>query len=158
MYLQYIYGVFECMHNVFECTYDIFVVYFNAFIVCFNVFQSVWMHLLTLWLEFHHHICIVTFLPCTPTYTFVFHSIQWLISQHAIQLHSFCPCPLIHSNFHIIYSYFPRLYITPHSTFHIPCCAEPKLIVKKCLKKYFHFYLFISIVVKLELVLIWKVV
>jgi hypothetical protein len=32
----------------------------------------------------------------------------------------FFPFPLIHSNFHTIYPYFSRLYITPHSTFHIP--------------------------------------
>jgi hypothetical protein len=49
----------------------------------------------------------------------------------------FFPFPLIHSNFHTIYPYFSRLYITPHSTFHIPhsmsslvawSIAEPKLI------------------------------
>jgi hypothetical protein len=33
----------------------------------------------------------------------------------------FLPFPLIHSNFHTIYPYFSRLYITPHSTFYILC-------------------------------------
>jgi hypothetical protein len=44
------------------------------------------------------------------------------VLYHYIQ---FFPCPLIHSNFHTIYPYFSRLYITPHSTFHVVIgCAE----------------------------------
>jgi hypothetical protein len=39
-------------------------------------------------IEFHHLFLIVTFLPCIPTYTFFFHSIQWLPSQHAIPVRS----------------------------------------------------------------------
>jgi hypothetical protein len=98
--------------------------------MCLNVFIDIVI-------EFHHHFLIVTFLPCTPTYTFFFHSIQWLPSQHAILLRSFFPFPLIHSNFHTIYPYVSRLYITPHSTFHIPhsmsslvarSIAEPKFL------------------------------
>jgi hypothetical protein len=37
----------------------------------------------------------------------------------------FFPFPLIRSNFHTMYPYFSRSYITPHSTFHIvTSCVE----------------------------------
>jgi hypothetical protein len=131
-YSIYIYGILECMHSLFECAYSIFVVYFNvsiiyfnAFIVCFNVFQCVWMYFIDIVIEFHHYILIVTFLPCTPTYTFVFHSIQWLPSQHAIPLHFVFSMPIptfIQSilTFHV----YTSPYIS-HSTFHVVTgCAE----------------------------------
>jgi hypothetical protein len=148
---EYIFNVFIIYLNIFECIYSIFLVYLNAFIeyvwyvsMYFNVFESIWMYLLTLYLELHHHILIVTFLPCTPTYTFAF---QWLPSYHAIPLHSFLAFLLICFNFHTIYKkityqsllftsiHHPTFHI-PHSTSHIPhsilslvarSIAEPKL-------------------------------
>jgi hypothetical protein len=125
MYLQYIYGVFECMHSIFECTYNtcmvyfnVPIIYFNAFIVCFNVFQCVWNVFIDIVIEFHHHFLIVTFLPCTPTYTFFFHSIQWLPSQHAIPLRSFFSIPV--DPFQLSYN-LPLLFTSiHHPTFHIP--------------------------------------
>jgi hypothetical protein len=97
--------------------------------MCLNVFIDIVI-------EFHHHFLIVTFLPCTPTYTFFFHSIQWLPSQHAIPLRSFFSIAVDPFQLSYNLSYFSCLYITPHSTFHIPhsmsslvarSIAEPKL-------------------------------
>jgi hypothetical protein len=143
MYLN----VFRVYLNVFECTYSIFmvmmylnviiiyswyifnvtIIYFNALIVCLNVFQCVWMYLSILYLEFYHHILIVTFLPCTPTYSFFFilHNdfLPNMLYHHIIIF----PFPLIRSNFHTIYekiTYQSLLHVytsphIPHSTFHI---------------------------------------
>jgi hypothetical protein len=69
--------VFECIHSIFECIYSIFMVYFNAFIVCFNVFHCISMCLnvdIVIGILPSHFHC--TFLPCTFTFTFFFHSTQ----------------------------------------------------------------------------------
>jgi hypothetical protein len=79
----------------------------------FNVFIDIVI-------EFHHHFLIVTFLPCTPTYTFFFTLYNDSLPNMLYRYVPFFPFPLIHSNFHTIYPYFSRLHITPHSTFHIP--------------------------------------
>jgi hypothetical protein len=97
--------------------------------MCLNVFIDTVI-------EFHHYFLIVMFLPCTPTYTFFFTLYNDSLPNMLYQYVPFFPFPLIHSNFHTIYPYFSRLYITPHSTFHIPhsmsslvarSIAEPKL-------------------------------
>jgi hypothetical protein len=127
-------NVFECIHSVFEyiqCIYNIFMAYLNVCIVYLNVFECtysifvvhfnvsiIYFNALTLELEFHHHILIVTFLPCTPTYTFYFHSIQWLPSQHAIPLHSFFSNPV--DPFQLSYNLFLLFTFIHHPTFHIP--------------------------------------
>jgi hypothetical protein len=97
----------------------------------FNVFIDIII-------EFHHHFFIVTFLPCTPTYAFFFHSIQWLPSQHAIPLCSFFSIPV--DPFQL--SYNLSLFFTSihHPTFHIPhsmsslvarSIAKPKFYIVK---------------------------
>jgi hypothetical protein len=94
-------------------------------------------------IEFHHHFLIVTFLPCTPTYTFFFILYNDSLPNMLYHYVPFFPFPLIHSNFHTIYPYFSCLYIIPHSTFHIPhsmstlvarSIAEPKFFF------FFHFF------------------
>jgi hypothetical protein len=130
MYLQYIYGVFEC-------TYSIFMVYFNAFIVCFNVFHYISMSLnvfvdIVINISPSHSHCNA-FAMYTHLHNF-FNSIQWLPSQHAIPLHFF----FFHSHWpvHTIYekiTYQSLLFTSihhptfqvPHSTFHVVIgCAE----------------------------------
>jgi hypothetical protein len=87
-------------------------------------------------IEFHHHFLIVTFLPCTPTYTFFFHFIQWLPFQHAIPLHSFFSIPV--DPFQLSYNLSLLFTSIHHPTFHIPhsmlslvarSIAEPKFVV-----------------------------
>jgi hypothetical protein len=77
-------------------------------------------------IEFHHHFLIVKFLPCTPTYTFFFLTLyNDSLPNMLYHYVPFFPFLLIHSNFHTIYPYFSRLYITPHSTFYVVTgCAE----------------------------------
>jgi hypothetical protein len=111
--------------------------------MCLNVFIDIVI-------EFHHHVLLVTFLPCTPTYTFFFSLYNDSLPNMLYHYIPFFPFPsihsnlllfwhkeatatckkrtkntlgptAIHSNFHTIYPYFSCLYITPHSTFHIPC-------------------------------------
>jgi hypothetical protein len=82
VFIVYI-GVFQCVYNILQCIYSMF----QCISMCLNEFINIVI-------EFHHHILIGMFLPCTPTYTFVFHSIQWLPSQHAIPLHSFFSMPI----------------------------------------------------------------
>jgi hypothetical protein len=81
-------------------------------------------------LEFHHHILIVMFLPCTSTYTFFFHSTQWFPSQHAMPLyflffHSHWSVPTfiqfmkkLHINSYFMSIHHPTFHVL-HSTFHI---------------------------------------
>jgi hypothetical protein len=125
-------NVFECTYNIFVVYFNVPIIYFNAFIVCFNVFQCLWMYFnvfecfFDIVIEFHHHFLIVTFLPSTPAYTFFFFTLynDSLPNMLYHYVHFF-PFPLIHSNFHTIYTYFSRLYITSHSTFYvITGCAE----------------------------------
>jgi hypothetical protein len=96
--------------------------------MCLNVFIDIVI-------EFHHHFLIVTFLPCTPTYTFFFHSIQWLPSQHAIPLRSFSSIPI--DPFQLSYNLSLLFTSIHHPTFHIPhsmsslvarSIAEPKFL------------------------------
>jgi hypothetical protein len=135
MYLQYIYGifeciygVFECIYGVFECIYSIFMVYFNVFIICFNVFQCIkknlnvfinivigisplHSHCNVITMHTHIRICfslstMITFLTCytttffSPIFIDLFQFIQFMKRLH-------------------INLYFSRLYITPHSIFHV---------------------------------------
>jgi hypothetical protein len=91
---------------------------FQCISMCSNVFINIII-------EFHHHILIVTFLPYTPTYAFVFTLYNDSLPNMLYHYIPFFPCPSIHSNFHTIYPYFSSLYITPHSTFHVVTgCAE----------------------------------
>jgi hypothetical protein len=98
--------------------------------MCSNVF-------IVIIIEYHQHFCIVTFLPCTPTYTFFFHSIQWLLSQHAIPLHSFYS--ILVNPFQLSYNLSLLFMSIHHPTFHIPhsmlslvawSIAEPMLFFK----------------------------
>jgi hypothetical protein len=82
-------------------------------------------------LAFHHHIFIITFLSWASTYTFAFHYLQWLPSQHVLPLPFFLSFPLIHSNFvqsiKVFHtnSYSSHLHIIPCSTFHVvTTCME----------------------------------
>jgi hypothetical protein len=86
--------------------------------MCLNVFIDIVI-------EFHHHFLIVTFLPCTATFTFFFTLYNDSLPNMLYHYVPFFPFPLIHSNFHTIYPYFSCLYITPHSTFYVVTgCAE----------------------------------
>jgi hypothetical protein len=121
-------NVLECIWMYLECIWmylNIFIVYLNVFECIHNVFEYISMCLnvfIDIVIEFHHHFLIITFLPCTPTYTFFF-SLYTMTPFPTCYTTTFLffPFPLIHSNFHTIYTYFSRLYITPHSKFHILC-------------------------------------
>jgi hypothetical protein len=94
---------------------------FQCISMCLNVFINIVI-------EFHHHTLIVTFLPCTPTYTFVFYSKTmtpfptcYTTTFHFFHAHWSIPT-FIQSifTFHIYTS--PHI---PHSTFHVVIgCAE----------------------------------
>jgi hypothetical protein len=126
---------------------------FQCISICLNAFIDIvigispsYLHCHVFAMHTHLHICFslytMTYFPTCYTITFL---LSMPIDPFQLSYNLFLFSTSIHHpTFHI-----------PHSTFHVVTgCMEPKLIVKKCLKKYFHFYLFISIVVKLELVLI----
>jgi hypothetical protein len=82
------------------------------------------------------------FLSCASTYINAFFYPQWLPFQHALQLHSFLPFPLIHFNFHTIYEHITYQFLLfmsiHHPTFHIShsmssqvarSIVEPKFIM-----------------------------
>jgi hypothetical protein len=106
IYLQYVYDVYWCVFSIFQCVlmylkvYEYLWVCLNVRECIYDVYQLIYLYLLTLKLGFHHHILIIQFFSWTPTYTFVFHYLQWLPSQHALLLPTFLQFPLIHSNFH----------------------------------------------------------
>jgi hypothetical protein len=98
MYLQYIYGVFECTYNMFVVYFNVPIIYFNALIVCFNVFQCVWM------------------------YFNVFECIYWHCNWISPSL-SHCNVFAIHTHLHIFFSLytmipFPTCYTTTFLFFH----------------------------------------
>jgi hypothetical protein len=114
-------------YSIFMVYFNVFIIYFNAFIVCFNVFYyismclNVFIDIIIGILPSHSH-CNV--LPCTPTYTFFFHSTQWFLSQHAIPLHYFFSISI--DLFQLSYNLWKYLQINPyftsihHPTFHVP--------------------------------------
>jgi hypothetical protein len=102
---------------------------FQCISLYFNVFECIYWH--CNWNLLSHSHCNV-FTMHTHLHIFFLHSTQGLHSQHAIPLYFFFPFPLIRSNFHTynlwknhISILTSRLYITPHSTFHVVIgCAE----------------------------------
>jgi hypothetical protein len=87
--------------------------------MCLNVFINIVIGILP---SYSH---CNTFAMHTYLHIF-FHSTQWLPSQHVILLHYFFSIPI--DPFQLSYNQWKnyisiltsRLYITPHSTFHIP--------------------------------------
>jgi hypothetical protein len=75
--------------NVFIIYFNVFIIHFNAFVVCFNVFIDI-----VIGISPSHSHCNVFAIACTSTYTFFFHSTQWLPSQHAMPLHFFFSIPI----------------------------------------------------------------
>jgi hypothetical protein len=117
-------NIFQCTYNIFMLYFNVPIIYFNAFIVCFNVFQCIYQH--CNWISpslFHRNV-----LPCTPIYTFFFHSIQWLPSQHAIPLrsiffHSYWSIPTFIQSI-LTFRVYTSPHI-PHFTFYVVTgCAE----------------------------------
>jgi hypothetical protein len=99
--------------------------------MCLNVF-------IIIVIEFHHHFLIVTFLH-TFFFTLYNDSLPNMLYHYVL----FFPFPLIHSNFHTIYPYFSRLYITLHSTFHIPHSMS-SLVARSKAEPKFKLYLSLS--------------
>jgi hypothetical protein len=111
--------------------------------MCLNVFIDIVI-------EFHHHFLIVTFLPCTPTYTCFFHFIQWLPSQHAIPLHSFFSIPI--NPFQLSYNLSLLFTSIHHPTFHIPHSMS-SLVVRSIAEPNLNFIMFLRLMWKIFIII-----
>jgi hypothetical protein len=125
--------VLQCIGRYFNVYYSIKMYFekinvFSMHFLCIqcicNVFECFPMYLLTLLLAFFHHILIITFLPCAPTYVFAFHCLQWL--PRCTTTVFFFSFPLICSICHTIYRgivYQLLFFLSMHyPTFYVPHC------------------------------------
>jgi hypothetical protein len=116
MYLLHIYSVFQCVYNIFQCINSMFQcisMYLNVFInivIGISPSQSHCSVFAT-----HTHLdmffSLYTMTPFTTCYTttILFFHFHWSIPTFIQSMKK------LHIN-----PYFSRLYITPHSMFHIP--------------------------------------
>jgi hypothetical protein len=133
MYLQYIYGVFECMHSIFECIWmylwyvcGVFQCIYNIFQCIYSMFQCISMHFNVFGCIFYWHLnwnFTITF-SCN---VFAMHtSLHIFFSPYTMT--PFPTCYTITFIFSIFVNPFQLSYNLSllftsihHPTFHIPC-------------------------------------